>query len=212
VYTIKNEIKEEIAKYAHMMEAEGFGNSYEGNISIKDGDLVYISPSQTRKSTLQPEQVAVVDFNTGEQIDGPLKYSSELPMHLASYKARPDAGAVIHSHSMYLMAFAMCHKDIDFKISHELLGLFKKIPCAAYGRAGTDDIYKDAVVLLKQYDCVLLANHGSLLVAKNMDTAFARLESAESMARIFTIVNQIGTPVDLPEKEIEFFTNFNPNK
>jgi len=197
-------MKEALVKYAHMMEAGGFGNSYEGNISARDGDLVYISPSRTRKATLTADKVAVVDMD-GNQVDGPIKPSTELAMHLACYKTRPDAQAVIHSHSLYLNAYAMCHKDIDYPISHEFLALFKKIPCAAYGRAGTDAIYADAVRLLKTYDCVLLANHGSLLVAKTLDSAFARLEAAEGLARIFTVAHQIGTPVALPPEEIEFF-------
>jgi len=202
----KQAVKTELIRVAKLMEAEGMGNSYEGNLSIKDDGLVYITPSGKRKASLTEDMIAVIDEN-GVQIDGCCKPSSELSMHIEAYNARPDAGAVIHAHAPHLMAFAMCRKPIDFHCSHELLCIFKEIPVAKYGRAGTDQIVADAKELLKKRDMVLLANHGSLQVAKDLETALARLEAAEGMARVFILASSIGTPVDIPDEEVEYWYN-----
>ena len=127
--TIDYDVIREIIRVAKAMEAAQLVNTYEGNLSIKQDGLLYITPARTRKSTLTEDLICVID-EEGNQIHGTKKSSSETIMHHNSYELRPDINAVIHCHSPFLTAHAMCHVPIDQKCHPEILFHFKDIPVA----------------------------------------------------------------------------------
>lgn len=199
----------EIIDVGRRMEEAKLVNTSEGNISIKRDGLVYITPSRHSKRTLTREIIAVID-EAGQQIWGSMKPSSETPMHLAAYGIHPGTNAVIHCHAPYLTAHAICNKSIKLDCHPELLCHLKDIPCAPYGRPGTEDILDKAREALKDRYLVLLGNHGVLAVASSLEKCFARVETAESIARLMTIVAQVGEPVPLPAEELERYSHFQP--
>lgn len=199
---IDMEVIEEIIRVSEAMEDVNLVNTYEGNLSIKKGDLIYITPTRTRKSSLTPEQIAIID-SEGNQISGTKKPSSETVMHCAAYEYRDDVSAVIHCHAPYLTAHAMCNKSIKVFCHPELLLFFKDIPCAPYGRPGTRQIIDNGADMLKTHNLILLGNHGVLAVGSTLEKAFSRVESAEKFARILTICKSVGDTVDIPAEEIE---------
>lgn len=198
---IDQKIIEEILAIGIQMDQKGMVNAYEGNLSIKEKGLIYITPSGKRKVELTPNMIAVLN-EEGEQIAGDCKPSSELPMHTAAYRMRPDVGAVIHCHSPYLTAHAICNQPIECRAYAEFLMLAGDIPVVPYGKPGTDEIFAKMGPFLKGHNIVLLANHGPLCVGPDLKTAFNRIDSAERIARILTITKQIGPLADLPAYEI----------
>ena len=77
-----------------------------GNLSARSGGMVAVTPSGVDYRRLDPGSVPVVELD-GRQVEGGLAPSSELPLHLAVYRARPDVGAVVHTHSRFATTFAV---------------------------------------------------------------------------------------------------------
>ena len=184
---IKREIIDEIIRIGIQMDQKGMVNAFEGNLSIKDREtgLLYITPSGKRKIELTPDMIAVLDED-GKQIAGRFKPSSELPMHTHSYLMRPDVNAVIHCHSPYLTAYAICNKPVVCRAYAEFMML-------AGDMMGP---------FLKNHNIVLLGNHGPLSVGPDLATAFNRMDSSERIARIINIAKSVGELSDLPDYEI----------
>lgn len=199
---INYDVIREVIRVSKAMEAAQLVNTYEGNLSIKEDGLLYITPARTRKSTLTEDLICVID-EEGNQIHGSKKSSSETIMHKRSYELRSDINAVIHCHSPYLTAHAMCHIPIDQKCHPEILFHFKDIPVAPYGVPGTADIIDQAAPYLKNRNLVLLGNHGVLSVGSSLEKAFQRIEAAEKMAKQLFIAKILGPTVDIPQSEIE---------
>ena len=95
---INYDIIREIIRVSKAMESAQLVNTYEGNLSIKQDGLLYITPARTRKSTLTEDLICVLEED-GTQIHGSKKSSSETIMHRTAYELRDDVNAVIHCHS-----------------------------------------------------------------------------------------------------------------
>lgn len=189
----------ELISIAGLAEQKGFVNAYEGNISIIDRITgnVYITPSGTRKLTLTPDQIAVVDRD-GNQIAGSVKRSSEIKMHKAAYELRPDVNGVVHAHCPFLTAYAMCGQPIIANCHEEFL-VTRDIPCIPHGKAGTEKIFEGLKNEILDHDLVLLANHGALCVGKTLDRAFMIMEAMENTVKSYTIAKLVGTTQMIPD-------------
>lgn len=163
-----NELKKEVLYYAKLMDEKGMVNTLEGNLSILDRETgkMYITPSGTRKRFLNEDKIAVVNTENGEQIEGTVKRSSEILLHEAALKARPDCNAAAHIHAPYLTAYAYCGKDIKLKCSTTFSLVFEEIPCLPYGLPGTIHIADGIEDAIKDHDLIYLAIMGVLLLEK----------------------------------------------
>ena len=202
--TNEMKLKRELVYYSKLMDEKGLVNSLEGNLSIMDREkgLLYITPSGVRKRLIDEEMVAVVDHH-GNQVDGTFKHSSEILLHEAALKARPDCYAVAHIHAPYLTAYAYCCKDIVLKCSTTFALLFEKIPCLPYGEPGTIHIADGIEEVIKEYDVILLANHGCVAVGKTLEDACKMIEAAEEVLKIYHLTKDIGPVRDISEEGLE---------
>lgn len=198
---ISQEAINEVLEAARVMDRKGLMSTFEGNISVKRDGLLYITPTQTSKGSLTPAMIAVYD-ESGSQVAGEFKASSELSMHTALYGMREGISAVAHAHPPYLTAHAICHKTVTADCYPEFLALFSEIPVAPYGSPGSRGIYAGVAPLIQDHYVVLLANHGALAVGSSAARACARLEAAEASAAILDLARRIGSPVPLGEAEI----------
>ena len=196
------EVIQEIIRISKKMEEQGLVNTFEGNLSVMQDGLMYITPARTRKSMLTEDLIAVFDEND-QQIYGSKKASSEKIMHQTSYKIRDDISAAIHCHSPYLTAHAMCQVPLDYKCHPEIVFHFRDIPVAPYGQPGTAAIVENGRDLLEKRNLILLANHGVLAVGSTLEKAFQRVEAAEKFAMTISYTKSIGPVVDIPQSEIE---------
>ena len=196
------EIKKSIVDVAHMMSDRGLVGTYEGNISVKDGNKVYLTPSGQSKELLTEGKIIVTDLD-GKVLEGQLTPTSETPMHTTVYKIRPDVKSVVHCHAPFCTAYAQANIPIESKISPEFMILFGKVPVIPYGTPGTLDIIKGIDEYLKDYDVVLLANHGVLAVGSSPLEAFSKTLSLEMLLRTEFIRKTIAGDknTDLPEAE-----------
>jgi L-fuculose-phosphate aldolase len=155
-----------------------------GNLSVKDSDgTVWISPSGVDKGSLRREDI--VQIKPDGQIIGIHKPSVEYPFHLGVYKKRPDLGAVLHAHPPALIAFSLVRKAPDTSIIPDARILCGDIAIAAYACPGSAKLGENiSGEFEKGVNTVLLENHGVVVGAKNLFSAFMRFETLDYLARL----------------------------
>lgn len=195
------DLKQVIIEVAKTMDQKNLVNTYEGNLSIKHDGKILITPTGKSKASLTPDMIAVVD-ESGTQIEGKFRFSSEFRMHTAAYRLRPDARAVIHCHAPYLTSFALNNEPIETKAYPEMINLFGKIPVVPYGTPGTDEICAEMGPHITRSKVVLLANHGALAVGIDLYDAFNLTQAAESIAYILTLAHNRGHVKDLTPEQV----------
>ncbi|MFZ5985829.1 MAG: class II aldolase/adducin family protein [Bacillota bacterium] len=195
-------IREQIVKISKLMYDKGMANAYAGNVSVREGDSIYITPSGISKGFLAEDMIVQTDMN-GYVIEGMYKPSSEIKLHLAAYRKRSDVRSVIHAHPVYATAYAVANKPIETMAYAEMIMFFDKIPLAKYGTPSSDEIYQGMEEYIDEYDIILLANHGVVTVGEDVFDAFFKLEAAEGIAKTLTIAHMIGGEKSLPEEKLK---------
>jgi len=182
----------ELAKYSRILEQKSLVTGLEGNASIIDREtgLTYITPSRRMKLLVEPEMIAVMDRD-GNQVGGTGKRSSEYLLHEAVYRARPDVGAIVHSHCPYLTAYAIRYQDFEVPEDCSLRLVFQRFTCLPYGRNGTHDIHRGIEKALENSPICLLGGHGVVCVSTDMEDAIGLIEAAEGFAKTLYISKHI---------------------
>lgn len=193
---------QDILQLSKLMYEKGMVNAFEGNLSVRTGDGLLITPSQICKGFLTEEMLVETDMQ-GKVIKGDRKPSSEILLHLEAYSVRSDIGAVIHAHSPCATAFAVANKPLKSKAYPEMIVLYGEIPLVKYGTPSTPDICMDLKNHLCDHDVVLLANHGIVAVGKDLYDAYFKLESVESIAKVLLMVKLLGGEYELPPEEVD---------
>src|ERR1700691_5906342 len=118
-----------------------------GNVSVREGELVAVTPSGLRYAELTPELVGVHRLD-GEPVEARLGPTSELPLHLAIYAARPEVGAVVHTHSPAATAWSTLVDEIP--PVHYYVAMFGgPVIVAPYSTYGTDELARNVVDALR---------------------------------------------------------------
>ncbi len=196
-------MKTAVVKFGCKMVTSGLTTGTGGNLSIIDraSGRVAISPSGIEYSVLRPDDVVVTDLE-GNLVEGERHPSSELGCHLAIYQKREDTGAVVHTHSPYATTLACLGWEIP--AVHYLVGFAgKKVPVAPYATFGSQALANIVGEHIRDYNALLLANHGLLATGTGIDAAFAVAEEIEFVARIYYQTKSVGTPVIVPDQEME---------
>jgi len=199
---MSNSIRADIVRVAKLMYEKEMVNALEGNVSVKDGDKIYITPTSVCKGYLEEDMITVIDTN-GDVIEGTYKPTSELKLHLACYRLRPDITSVVHSHSPYSTAYAIANKPITTKAYPEMIIAFDQIPVIAYGTPSTDEVYAELHKVIDKTDVFLISRHGIVSVGKNLYDAFFKIEAAESIAKTLTIAKVLGGEAPLSDSQID---------
>ncbi len=194
-------IKREIIEVSQLLYSKNMVTAYEGNVSYCDSGKVYITPSAVCKGFLTEDMLVAMDME-GNILEGTYKASSEYKMHLDIYRSRTDIRAVVHAHPPYATAFAVANQPIETNAYPEMIVLYDKIPLAAYGTPSTDEVYCGIHEYIKEYDVILLANHGLVAFGEDVYDAFFKLESVEGIAKVLTLTKLIGGEKALPQNKL----------
>lgn len=196
--------KAEIVRVAKAMYHSGMINLFEGNVSMRVGDTMLLTPSRQDKEQMTPDMIIELDLEGGvRHAKEGLRPSVEYRMHAALYRMRPDIRAVVHNHSACATAYALAGKPIASDAHLELNLLFGQIPVAPYGMLGTEAVYTGIEPLMQDHHVVLLENHGLLAVGPDLLTAYSRAEAAEKIAKTLILTNLLGGEKPLPAEELE---------
>ena len=192
--------KEEIIEIGKRLYLKNLTVATSGNISIKTDKCIYITASGSSLGALKKEDIVLTDLDGNEISQG--KASSEKKLHVAIYRLRPEINAIIHTHPVYLTSFASCHKALKEPIMSENILYFEDIPVAKYAMPSSDELVKNTIKHLKKRDVVMMANHGAIAIAANLEDAFAKIETAEYYAQVTLNTHIIGKPKYLSDEDI----------
>ena len=206
-YTEK--VKAEILAVGCGMLDKGLVAGTWGNISarIPGTHFIAVTPSGKSYHDITADDVVVVD-ETGIVIEGSFKPSSELPVHLAIYSARPDIQAIVHTHSVFASACAVAHKDIPPIIEDLVQLVGGSVDVATYALPGTTILAQNVVASLAQKNAVLMANHGVVGCGQSLAEAIMACELVEKAAQIYIYANQIGGAKALSDEDVEIMHKF----
>ncbi len=210
---IKNTLKQLIVETGLAMLEEGLTVGTWGNFSVRDPEtgLVYITPSGMDYREMQIEDIVVMDSSLNI-VDGFRVPSVEKVMHVSIYNARPDVSAVIHTHPLYSAVLGVNGMELP-GISEDFVQIVgDKMICSEYALPGTVELARNVVKGLGSRNGVLLPNHGTIVVGKNMPTALTVCHVVEKTAQIFIMAKSIGVPNLISQEDIEIMQDYARNK
>jgi len=194
----------EIVRFGKKLHEKGLVTGTGGNLSLRECDLVAVSPSAVEYDAMIPEDVVITDMS-GAVVEGRLSPSSETHLHLAVYGSRPDVFSVVHTHSPYACVMACLGWEIP--VFHYLVALAgRRIPVAPYALFGTEELANGALRAMGDGNAVLLSNHGLVAVGKDLPGAFRIAETVEFVSMVYSLARNLGDPKILSDDETDAVT------
>jgi ribulose-5-phosphate 4-epimerase/fuculose-1-phosphate aldolase len=181
---------ENLCEVAESFYQRGYAFGSTGNISVRAGERVWITPTGKSLKSLQPEQLACVNLS-GESLNEN-RPSKEFPFHLAVYTRREDVRAVVHLHTLYSVALS-CLEGFDPENPLPPLTPYyfmRVAPLAVlpYFRPGSKGLAEAVGEAAPHHDCMLLRNHGVVCAGSTLSEAVDRTEELEQTARLHFIL------------------------
>jgi L-fuculose-phosphate aldolase len=194
-----------IVKACRSLNASGINQGAAGNISLRHGAAMLITPSGVDYETLEPHMVLAMELDAEEPAADPatgLKASSEWRFHRDIFRERPDVGAVVHTHAPYATVMSMLRRPIP--ASHYMIAAFggARIECTDYAPFGTPELSDLAVRGLGPRQGVLLGSHGMIAVGPDLERALWLAGELETLAKLHYLASLAGAPVVLPDEEV----------
>lgn len=191
-----------IIEVGRRLYEKGLVAATEGNISVRVADGELVTASGVSKGFLTPEQVILIDREGRRPPDGP-PVSSEVMMHSAIYRRRPDVQAIVHAHPPAASAFAVAHVPLDAPILAESVLLLGPVPLVPYAPPSTIELADIVAAGLADGKAALLANHGAVSVGDTLARAHHRMETLEHVARVTLMARLLGGPRPLSGFDVE---------
>src|SRR5829696_800592 len=196
-------LKEQMCDVGRRIWLKGFCAGNEGNHSYRIGeDRFLCTPTGISKGNLKPDDLCVVDME-GKQVAGKRKRTSEILMHLAIYKARPDVKAVVHSHPPHATAFAIAGVELPTCIHPEAEVFLGAVKTAKYVTPGDTRLGESILPYVKDANTIVLQNHGVVCFDIDLEQCYYKLEIVDAYARILILAKQVGSIKPLASAEMK---------
>jgi L-fuculose-phosphate aldolase len=195
----------QLVSYSARLLDDGLAVGSAGNMSVRAGDTVAITPSGISYAEMRPEDVCLVTLDGAEPAGIAQETpSSETPMHLAIYVAT-EAGAVVHTHSPEVIALSVAREELP-AIHYAITGLGGPVRVAPYVRFGSAGLAAAAVKALDGRSAVILRNHGAVTYGRDLAQAYDRAVLLEWLARTYRLALSYGEPTLLSAAELDEVT------
>jgi L-fuculose-phosphate aldolase len=195
----------QLVGYSARLLDDGLAVGSAGNMSVRIGDQVAITPSGVSYAEMRPEDVCLVTLDGAEPAGLAQETpSSETPMHLAIYAAT-KAGAVVHTHSPEVIALSAAREELP-AIHYAITGLGGPVRVAPYVRFGSAGLAAAAVQALDGRSAVILRNHGAVTYGRDLAQAYDRAVLLEWLARTYRLALSYGEPAILSAAELDEVT------
>jgi len=198
------EKRKSIIEHCRWMNDHGLNQGTSGNISVRHGEGILITPSGIAYDEMTPEMIAQMPFGPDYgSWQGANKPSTEWRFHLDITRARPDINAIVHTHSIFATTIAMTRRDIP--ACHYMIAAFggHDIRCTPYVRFGTKELSELALKALDSRMGCLLGSHGMIALGETLEKAMWRAVELETIAKQFYHSLLIGGSVLLTEREVD---------
>jgi len=189
----------QLVSYSTRLLTDGLAVGSAGNISVRVGDVVAITPSGISYTELRPADICLVTAD-GTELACTETPSTETPMHLAVYAAT-EAAAVVHTHSPEVIALSASRPELP-AIHYQITGLGGPVRVAPYRRFGSAELAEAAVAALDGRSAVILRNHGAVTYGRDLAQAYDRALLLEWLARTYRMALSYGEPAILSPAEL----------
>ncbi|MCK1796522.1 class II aldolase/adducin family protein [Streptomyces sp. XM4193] len=178
----------QVVETARRTVRDGLVVGTSGNVSLRVGDAVLVTPSAVPYDRLGPHDLCAVDLD-GRRLAGGLRPTSELPLHLAVHRVRPSA-AVVHTHALHATAVSTLVDELP-AVHYQLATLGGPVRVAPYARYGSAELAAAALAALEDRQACLLRNHGTVVLGDDLDQAFERTAQLEWMCRLWLTAHSV---------------------
>lgn len=196
----QHQIRQALCVYARRLVDQGLVVGPGGNISARCGEDFLVSPSGYDLDEVEPSQWVTVNLDSG-QVRGPLRASSEVAMHLESYRRRADAAAVVHTHPPNCIALTTIEHHLPVLFPDQA-ALVDRVAYVDYMLPTTQAMGHTVGTQLATASAVLLANHGLVTIGRSLRQAYYRTQIMESAAMMYLLARAAGRPRALTDAEV----------
>jgi L-ribulose-5-phosphate 4-epimerase len=200
-----DDYKQRVLSTSQRLSAEGFFGTKSGsagNVSmlVEGEEAIAVTPTRLPYDVMTLDDICVVDFDLAA-IEGKRKPSIETPMHIASYKARADVSAVIHTHQTCASALSILNLPIPALFDEATLAIGRTVDVIPYALSGTRELHDSvARAVANRCHCYIMQNHGTLCVGADLDRTFTSVELLEKISSVYIQALATGKPITvLPE-------------
>jgi L-fuculose-phosphate aldolase len=197
----ERELRCDIVEVGRRLYARGLIGGNEGNISVREGDTLLVTPAGVCKGFLSPEMIVRTDLD-GRPLGGG-RASTEILMHTAVYRRRNDVTAVVHAHPPTATGFAAAGIPLDRPLIAEAVVTLGAVPIIPYGQPSTSELAKNVGDAICASHALLMANHGAITVGDSLSRAWERMETVEQLAKVALVTRILGQDRLLPAPAIE---------
>jgi class II aldolase/adducin family protein len=206
---MNNENIQDFVDICHLIQAKGLTSSSGGNVSLRAGNGIMITPSGKSLFSLKEQDIILLHPDGSFKSQNGGVPSKEWRMHLACYQ-RSDINAVIHVHSSSAVAVS-CFKKINYNCAIPVFtpgyGIrIGELPLLPYFTPGSMNLCNEVAKVIADRNSVLLRNHGSIAVGKNIEDALNLIEDIEEEAKLFLLLGDKGEPLS-PEELLRLKPN-----
>jgi len=185
-------LKAEICDIGRRIYNKGFAAGNDGNISFRLGENeVLCTPTMISKGFMKPEDLCTVDLQ-GKQLSGPRKRTSEILLHLAIMRERPDVKSVVHCHPPHATAFAVAREPIPQCVLPEVEVFLGDVPITRYETPGGQAFADTVLPFVRKSNVIILANHGTVSFGETVEKAYWWTEILDAYCRILMLARDLG--------------------
>jgi len=193
--------RRELVNIAQKLVILGLNRGTSGNVAVRYGKTFLVTPSGVPTEDRLPDGMVAMNFSGATLGDG--KPSSEWRFHCDILAARPEIGAVIHTHSRYATSLACLNRDIPpFHYMISVAG-GDSIRCAPYALLGSQELSDFTLQALENRKACLLGNHGMIALGYDLADALAVAVEVEALCEQYCIALQIGEPNVLSDSQMQ---------
>ncbi len=197
------QIRTDMVAACRNLEADGLNRRASGNISVRMGDHMLITPTAVGYDVIAPEMMAKMALEDDDGVwEGPNSPSSEWRFHRDILRVRPDMNAVIHTHAPWCTVLAVARKPIP--AIHYMIAAFggQEIRVADYARYGTAELSANVVSAIRDRNGCLMANHGMVVGGADLTHTLWLAGELEALAHQYYHALAIGGASVLSEAQV----------
>ena len=191
--------RESLCTWSRRMVRDGLVVGTSGNLSVRTGDLIAVTPSGVDYETMDPGDVVLVD-GAGSVVDGSRAPTSELALHLAAH-ARPGTAAVVHTHSPAAVAMSLLRDNVP-PVHYQIAMFGGSVRVAGYAPFGSDELVANAMAALGDGTAVVMGNHGTLVLGEQLGAAYDGARQLEWLCDVWLRARAVGEPRLLSPEQI----------
>ncbi len=196
-------LRSQLVELSHRLHQMGWVANHDGNASVRlNGNRLLITSTGVSKREIDDASLLIVDLD-GKVLEGRRKPFSELELHLAVYRARPEVDAVVHAHPPHATAFGLCGCELTpIAMPEVVVSLGNRIPTLGRFLPRDPEGVKRVEIQAGAYDAMLLSGNGVLTFGTDLTQALLRMELVEHYAQILSVARLLGPVEPLTDAEM----------